>query len=129
MRTMAKQIANKAEKATSPFQYALTITAGCDCVAHILETSRTRMNAQQVVSISGVGAHDLISRNAKIEGLLRMENRRSGPSRSCGVSMEARRPTCGKMKLATRRASHKVRERNRETPSCHCCSHWDCTGH
>ena len=46
-RTMAKQIAKKAEKATAKFQCALTTEAGCECVAHILRTIRTRMNEQQ----------------------------------------------------------------------------------
>ena len=32
-RTMAKQVAKKAEEATAPFQYALTTKAGCECVA------------------------------------------------------------------------------------------------
>ena len=31
-RTMAKQVAKKAEEATAPFQYALTTKAGCECV-------------------------------------------------------------------------------------------------
>ena len=37
-RTMAKQIAKKVEETTAPFQYALTTKAGCECVAHILQT-------------------------------------------------------------------------------------------
>ena len=36
-RTMAKQVAKKAEEATAPFQYALTTKAGCVCVVHIQE--------------------------------------------------------------------------------------------
>ena len=37
-RTMAQQIAEKVEKATSPHQYALKTKAGSECVAHILQT-------------------------------------------------------------------------------------------
>ena len=36
-KTMAKQVAKKAEKATAPFQYALSTKAGCECIAHILQ--------------------------------------------------------------------------------------------
>ena len=69
-RTMAKQVANKAEKATAPFQYALSTRAGCECVVQALTDQD--VNAT-VVTIDGVGAYDLISRNAMLEGLLRME--------------------------------------------------------
>ena len=72
-RTMAKQVAKKAEEATAPFQYALTTKAGCECVAHILQTITDMDSRATVVSIDGVGAYDLISRNAMMEGLLRME--------------------------------------------------------
>ena len=72
-RTMAKQVAKKAEEAIAPFQYALTTKAGCECVAHILQTITDLDNRATVVSIDGVGAYDLIFRNAMMEGLLRME--------------------------------------------------------
>ena len=72
-RTMAKQVSKQAEKATAPFQYALTTKAGCECVAHILQAMTDRDSQATVVSIDGVGAYNLISRNAMLEGLLRME--------------------------------------------------------
>ena len=71
-RTMAKQVAKKAEEAPAPFQCALTTKAGCECVAHILKTITDLDSRATVVSIDGVGAHDLISRNAMMDGLLRM---------------------------------------------------------
>ena len=37
-RTMAKQISKRVEAATAPFQYALKTKAGCECVAHVLQT-------------------------------------------------------------------------------------------
>ena len=37
-RTMARQISKKVEVATAPFQYAVSTKAGCECVAHILQT-------------------------------------------------------------------------------------------
>ena len=72
-RTMAKQIAKKVETATAPFQYALKTKAGCECVAHVLQTLTDTDPEATVLSIDGVGAYDLISRNAMLEGLLRME--------------------------------------------------------
>ena len=72
-RTTAKQVSKKVEEATGPFQHALTTKAGCECVAHILHTITDLDNRATVVSIDGVGAYDLISRNAMMEGLLRME--------------------------------------------------------
>ena len=69
-RTMAKQIARKVEETTAPFQYALTTKAGCECVAHIVQTLTELNQETTIISIDGVGAHDLISRNAMMEGLL-----------------------------------------------------------
>ena len=39
-RTMAKQCALSAEKATAPFQHTLRTRAGCECVSHVLQTVR-----------------------------------------------------------------------------------------
>ena len=73
-RTIAKQIAKKVEETTAPFQYALTTKGGCECVAHILQTLTELNQETTIISIDGVGACDLISRNAMMEGLLRMED-------------------------------------------------------
>ena len=73
-RTMAKQVAKKAEKATAPFQYALSTKAGCECIAHILQALTDRDANAIVVTVDGVGAYDLISRNAMMEGILKMED-------------------------------------------------------
>ena len=72
-RTIAKQYAEAAEKATAPFQYALRTRAGCECVAHVLQTLTDLDPNATILSIDGVGAFDLVSRNAMMEGLLRME--------------------------------------------------------
>ena len=78
-RTIAKQIAKQVEAATAPFQYALSTKAGCECVAHMLQ-SLTDLNPEvTVTSIDGVGAYDLISRSAMLAGLLRMEGRSDSP--------------------------------------------------
>ena len=73
-RTMAQQVSKNAEKATAPFQYALSTRAGCECVAHVVQALTDLNPEATVVSIDGIGAFDLISRNAMLEGLLQMEN-------------------------------------------------------
>ena len=73
-RTAAKQFSKKAEAATALFQYALSTKAGCECVAHILQALSDRDPEATIISIGGIGAFDLISRNAMLEGLLRMED-------------------------------------------------------
>ena len=71
-RTMSQQLAPAVERATSPYQYALTTRAGCECVAHALQ-GLTEMDPQvTVTSIDGLGAFDLISRGAMLRGLMRV---------------------------------------------------------
>ena len=72
-RTLAKQISKRVEAATAPFQYALKTKAGCECVAHVLQTLTDLDPESTVMSIDVVGAYDLISRNAMLEGHLRMD--------------------------------------------------------
>ena len=36
-RTMAQQLGEVVKRATSPFQYALSTRAGCECIAHALQ--------------------------------------------------------------------------------------------
>ena len=62
------------ESATAPNQFALLTKAGCECVAHILQSMTDVDPSATVISIDGVGAYDLISGNAMLEGLLRMED-------------------------------------------------------
>ena len=72
-RTIAKQISEKVEVATAPFHYALINTARCECVVHVLQTLTDLDPEATIMSIDGVGAYGLISRNAMLERLLRME--------------------------------------------------------
>ena len=65
-RTIAKQIAKKVEAATAPFQCAFSTKAGCECVAHVLQSLTDLSPEVTVTSIDGVGAYDLISRNAML---------------------------------------------------------------
>ena len=55
-RTIAKQIAREAEEATAPHQHALNTKAGCECVAHILQTLTDLDPEATIVSIDAVGA-------------------------------------------------------------------------
>ena len=68
-RTMAQQLSAQVEVATSPHQYALKTKAGCETVAHILQVLTELDEEATVVSVDGIGAFDLISRNAMMSGL------------------------------------------------------------
>ena len=72
-RSIAKQITKKVEAMTAPFQHALSTKAGCECVAHILQSMTDLDPDTTITSIDGVGAYDLISRNAMLDGLLQMD--------------------------------------------------------
>ena len=72
-RTIAKQCALSAEKATAPFQCALRTRAGCECVSHVFQTLTNLDPSATILSVDGVGAFDLVSRNALLQGLLGME--------------------------------------------------------
>ena len=61
-RTMAQQVSEAVEVATSPFQYALRTRAGCECVSHVLQTLTDLDEHATILSVDGVGAFDLISR-------------------------------------------------------------------
>ena len=58
---------------TAPFQYALSTKAGCEYVSHILQSMTDLDPDLTITSIDGVGAYDLITRNAMLEGLLQMD--------------------------------------------------------
>ena len=60
------------ERATSPYQYAMTTKAGCECIAHALQGLTELDPEATITSIDGVGAFDLMSRRAMLEGLQRV---------------------------------------------------------
>ena len=60
-------------KATAPFQCALSTRAGCECIAHALQTLTDQDPQSTVPSADGIGACDTISRNAMLRGLRHME--------------------------------------------------------
>ena len=72
-RTMAQQIADAVEAATAPFQYALKTKGGCECVAHILQAVTNMDERATTVSVDGLGAFDLVSRKAMLQGLMAVE--------------------------------------------------------
>ena len=72
-RTMAQQLAPALEKATAPFQYALSTKSGCECVAHAVQALTDFDPDATLLSIDGIGAFDLISRNAMLQGLANVE--------------------------------------------------------
>ena len=67
--TMAQQLNKVVEAATSPFQYALSTRAGCECVAHTLQALCEINPKTTIVSVEGISASDVVSRRAMFEGL------------------------------------------------------------
>ena len=54
------------QRATSPFQYAMTTRAGCEFVAHALQLLTEIDPEVTVTSIDGLGTFDMISRGAML---------------------------------------------------------------
>ena len=72
-RTIAQQMERAFEIATAPFQHALSTRAGSKCIAHVLQTLTDTDPNATVLSIDGIGAFDLVSREAMLRGLLSIE--------------------------------------------------------
>ena len=68
-RTMAQQMTDAVKLATSPYQYALSTRAGCECISHVLQGLTELDHNATVVSIDGISAFDLISRGAMLQAL------------------------------------------------------------
>ena len=71
--TVARQIRQQVERATAPFQHALSTRAGCECIAHALQALTDQGPQSTVLSVGGIGAYDTISRKAMLRGLRHME--------------------------------------------------------
>ena len=69
-RTIAQQLGPAVERATAPYQHAMTTKAGCECVAHVLQSLSESDPQSTVVSVDGVSAFDLISRESMLHGLM-----------------------------------------------------------
>ena len=72
-RTIAQQLAPAIEHATAPFQYALTTRAGCECIGHILLVETDSFCEKTVLSVDGIGAFDLVSRESTLRGLFSVQ--------------------------------------------------------
>ena len=73
-RTVAQQLESAVEIATAPFQYALSTRAGSECVAHVLQTLTDVDPSATILSVDGIGAFDLVSRETMLRGLLTVES-------------------------------------------------------
>ena len=72
-RTVAQQMGPAVEKATAPFQYALSTRAGCECIGHALQFLTERDPSATITSIDGISAFDTISRTAMMSGLAEVD--------------------------------------------------------
>ena len=63
-RIVAQQLASAVEIATAPFS---------ECVAHVLQTLTDVDPSATILSVDGIGAFDLVSREAMLRGLLTVE--------------------------------------------------------
>ena len=68
-KTLAKQYSADFETACSPFQFALSIKAGTECVAHARRVATELNRRRTVVSVDGIGAYDLMRRRAMLTKL------------------------------------------------------------
>ena len=68
-RTISQQLSPVVESATAPFQYALSTKSGGECIVHALQALTDLDGRATVLSIDGIGAFDLISRGAMLNGL------------------------------------------------------------
>ena len=71
--TIAQQLGEAVKSATAPHQYALSTRAGCECIVHALQGLCELNPSATVTSIDGVGAFDLVSRRAMLEGLAQVD--------------------------------------------------------
>ena len=55
-RTVSQQLSKVVERATSPFQYALTTPSGGECIAHAPQAIKDLDDRATVLLIDGIGA-------------------------------------------------------------------------
>ena len=68
-RTMSQQLMESVQRATAPYQYAMSTKSGCECIAHALQGLTELDPRATVMSIDGISAFDLISRRAMLQAL------------------------------------------------------------
>ena len=72
-RTIAQQLGPAVERATSPFQYALSTRAGCECIGHALQMLTESHPHMTVTSVDGISAYDTMSRVAMMSGIAEVD--------------------------------------------------------
>ena len=68
-KTMARQMSEAVQVATSPFQFAFSTRVGCECVAHTLHALTEVDPEATILSFDGINAFDLVSDSAMLRGL------------------------------------------------------------
>ena len=61
-------------ESNSTFPVRVEDARSCECVSHVLQTLTDLDPTATILSLDGVGAFDLVSRNAMLKGLLAMES-------------------------------------------------------
>ena len=117
-RTVAQQIRQQVERATAPFQYALSTWVGCECTTHALQVLTDQDPQSTILSVDGFAAYDTISRNSMLRGLRDME----GGETFLPFALQFYGAPSTYFVVRTVRAlymrSCRVREASRWTPSC-----------
>ena len=62
----------EAEEATAPHQHTFGTKVCCECVAHTVQSRTDEDEHDAVVSVDGIGAYDTISRQAMLQGVVRV---------------------------------------------------------
>ena len=65
-RTLFKHYGDEVKEACKPYQYALSIRAGTECVAHLLQAFLEADPANTMLLLDGIGAYDLMRRRAML---------------------------------------------------------------
>ena len=99
-----------------PFQFSLSTRAGCESIAHVVQTCTDVDPRTTLLSIDGAGAFDLISRRAMLTALHDMPDGTSILHSFCN-STATHRHTCGKMRVWSMR-SNRAKEENKATLWC-----------
>ena len=113
-RTMSQQLMESVQAATAPFQYAMSTKSGCECIAHALQGLTEPNRRATVMSIDGISAHDLVSRESMLQALADVEG---GSQVLPFVSMFYGAPShaCGRIQQAECTPSNRVKAASRET--------------
>ena len=102
------------ERATSPFQYALSTRAGTECIAHVIQALTDLDSTATVLSTDGISAFDVVSRQAMLQGFSQwLEGMQQ--CHLCGSSTGQLRVICGKTTTASSTQSYKQKVVNRVT--------------